>query len=87
MYKRQGLERISRVIAAISGYTWFSCEIAVTMRAQRRVFVPVDYLNNKCYMLTHSEVGEHGLPDILAEMVAACLVERAQAHIRKTMPS
>lgn len=85
-YHLFGLERISRVIAAISGYTWFSCEIAVAMRGQRRVFLPVDYLNNKCYMLTHSEVGEHGLPDMLAEMVAACLVERAQTHSRQTIP-
>ncbi len=79
-YHLYGLERISRIIAAISGYTWFSCEIAVTMRGQRRVLLPIDYLNNKCYMLTHSEVGENGLPDILAEMVAVCMVERAQQH-------
>lgn len=82
-YQLGGLERISRTIAAISGYTWFSTEIAVAERAGRRLCLPIDYLNNKCYMLTHSEVGERGLPDELAETIAWELVERAASHIHR----
>jgi hypothetical protein len=76
-YKLHGLARISATIAAISGYTWFSTEVALSQRNSRRVFLPIDYLNNKCYMLTHAEVGERGLPDALAETVARVLVEAA----------
>jgi hypothetical protein len=80
-YRLGGLERISRTIAAISGYTWFSSEVALVARPGRRCFVPIDYLNNKCYMLTHSEVGQHGIPDALAERVAWQIVDRAAAHV------
>jgi hypothetical protein len=74
------LERISRTVQAISGYTWFSSEIALTIRHGRRVCLPIDYLNNKCFMMTHSEVGPHGIPDLLAEIVARTIVERATTH-------
>lgn len=82
-YRLHGLARISRTIAAISGYTWFSTEIALAERDGRRVLLPIDYLNNKCYMLTHSEVGERGMPDILAETVAWELAEQADRHRRR----
>jgi hypothetical protein len=74
-----GLARISATLAAISGYTWFSTEIAIAQRNKQRVFLPIDYLNNKCFMLTHSEVGEHGLPDQLAATVAHTLVTHVAA--------
>jgi hypothetical protein len=77
------LERISRTIALISGYTWFSTEIALTMRAGRRAFLPIDYLNNKCFMLTHSEFGPSGLPDALAEAVAHEIVDQTWRHARR----
>jgi hypothetical protein len=75
LYGLHGLARISATLAAISGYTWFSTEIAVAQRGVQRVLLPIDYLNNKCFMLCHSEVGEYGLPDQLAEMVAGTIVE------------
>jgi hypothetical protein len=77
-YRLHELEQISRTIAAISGYTWFSTEIALTERDGRRVFLPIDYLNNKCFMLTHSEFGSSGMPDALAEAVACEIVEQTQ---------
>jgi len=77
------LERISRTIALISGYTWFSTEIALTVRAGRRAFLPIDYLNNKCFMLTHSEFGPSGMPDLVAESVAREIVEQTGRHIRR----
>jgi hypothetical protein len=78
LYRLDELEQISRTIALISGYTWFSTEIALAERDGRRVWLPIDYLNNKCFMLTHSEFGPCGLPDTIAESVARELVEQAQ---------
>jgi hypothetical protein len=72
------LEQISRTIALISGYTWFSTEVALAERDGRRAWLPIDYLNNKCFMLTHGEVGPCGLPDPIAEAVAHELAEQAQ---------
>jgi hypothetical protein len=77
------LERISRKIALISGYTWFSTEIALTMRDGRRAFLPIDYLNNKCFMLTHSEFGPSGLPDAVAAAVAHEIVEQTHRHAHR----
>jgi hypothetical protein len=81
-YRLNDLERISRKIALISDYTWFSSEIALAGRDGRPVFLPIDYLNNKCYMLTHSEVGSRGLPDALAAEVAREIVAQAQRRSR-----
>jgi len=82
-YRLHELERISRTIALISGYTWFSTEIALTACAGRRAFLPIDYLNNKCFMLTHSEFGPSGMPDAVAEAVAHEIVEQIWRHARR----
>jgi hypothetical protein len=76
IYGLHELEHISQQIAAISGYTWFSTEIALTMRDGQPVFLPIDYLNNKCFMLTHSEFGPSGMPDAVAEAVACQIAEQ-----------
>jgi hypothetical protein len=82
-YHLHELERISRTIALISGYTWFSTEIAVSACAGRRVFLPIDYLNNKCFMLTHSEFGPSGMPDVVAEAVAHEIAAQTWRHARR----
>jgi hypothetical protein len=82
-YGLHDLERISRKIALISGYTWFSSEIALAERDGRPAFLPIDYLNNKCFMLTHSEVGRHGMPDLLAAAVAHGIVEQTQRRAQQ----
>ena len=82
-YRLDELERISRTIALISGYTWFSTEIALTERGGRPAFLPIDYLNNKCFMLTHSEFGPSGMPDAVAEAVARKIVEQTWRHARR----
>jgi hypothetical protein len=82
-YHLHELERISRTVAQISGYTWFSTEIAVATRAGRRAFLPIDYLNNQCFMLTHSEFGPSGLPDAVAEAVAHQIVAQTWRHARR----
>jgi hypothetical protein len=83
LYGLYELERISHTIASISGYTWFSTEIAVAGREGRRAFLPIDYLNNKCFMLTHREAGPCGMPDDIAEAVAREMVEQAQRRARR----
>jgi hypothetical protein len=82
-YDLHELEHISRRIAAISGYVWFSTEIALTMRAGRPAFLPIDYLNNKCFMLTHAEFGPTGMPDAIAEAVAWQIVDQTDRHARR----
>lgn len=82
-YRLHELERISRTVALISGYTWFSTEIALTERAGRQVFLPIDYLNNKCFMLTHGEFGPSGMPDAVAEAVAREIAEQTWRHARR----
>jgi len=82
-YHLHELERISRTIALISGYTWFSTEIALTRRAGQRAFLPIDYLNNKCFMLTHSEFGPSGMPEEVAEAVAREIIEQTWRHTRR----
>jgi hypothetical protein len=82
-YRLHELEAISHTIAAISGYTWFSAEIAVAERAGRRVFLPIDYLNNKCFMLTQTEFGPRGMPDAIAEAVAHEIVEQTWRRARR----
>lgn len=74
---------VSRRIAQISGYQWFSSEIALTERDGQRVFLPVDYLNNKCFMLAHSEVGPIGMPDALVETIAYVMVEGTRQHAQR----
>jgi hypothetical protein len=85
LYGLHELEHISRRIALISGYTWFSTEIALTMRGGRPVFLPIDYLNNKCFMLTHAEFGPTGMPCAVAEAVAREIVEQTARHTRRTL--
>jgi hypothetical protein len=80
VYGLHELERISQTIAAISGYTWFSTEIALAERDGRRVFLPIDYLNNKCFMLTQAEVGPCGLPGAVAEAITHQMAEQAWQH-------
>lgn len=82
-YDLHELTRLSRIIARISGYTWFSSEIALATRDGQPTLLPIDYLNNKCFMLTHSEFGPRGIPDRLAAAVAREMVEQAARHGRQ----
>ncbi len=84
IYQLHELEQLSRTIAQISGYTWFSTEIALVERHGQRVLLPIDYLNNKCFMLTHGECGPRGLPEAVAEAVAHELVEQTRRRTAAT---
>ena len=80
------LERIARRIQAVCGYRWFSCEIALAEHAGRRVFLPIDYNNNKPLMLAQSEFGEKGMPDALVEHAAWVFVEQAARRAMAISP-
>lgn len=77
------LVRISQQIAQVSGYTWFSTEIALALHAGEPVFLPIDYLNNKCFMLTHAEFGPSGMPEQVAQIVAHVIAEQAYRHAQR----
>lgn len=85
-YGLHELERISRTIALVSGYTWFSTEIALTWRSGRFAFLPIDYLNNKCFMLTHAEFGTSGMPMQVAETVTREIAEQTLHRARVSRP-
>jgi hypothetical protein len=86
-YGLSELVHISQTIAAITGYRWFSSEIALTIRDGQRVALPIDYLNNKCFMLTHGEVGAIGMPEALALAVANAFAEHTLQHVLMQTPS
>jgi len=81
-YGLQPLREIAQTVARVSGYTWFSCEVALTRRHGRLCWLPIDYLNNKCYLLAQSEVGPRGVPDIIVDAVIRELVAQAARHAK-----
>jgi hypothetical protein len=82
-YGLEPLERIGRLVGQISGYTWCSCEVALARRDERLEWLPIDYLNNKCYLLTQDEVGLHGVPYLVVDAVVREFVAQAAAQRRK----
>ncbi len=69
-YGLRPLDEITRILAEISGFEFFSCEIAVVQDQGRLRFLPIDYMNNLTYMRTQSEVGPKGIPDRMAHRIA-----------------
>lgn len=82
-YGLDALSEIAQTIGRVSGYTWFSCEVALTRRDGRLCWLPIDYLNNKCYLLAQSEVGARGVPDIIVDAVIRELVDQEAHHAAK----
>lgn len=82
-YGLEPLTAIAQTVARISGYTWFSCEVALANRNGRLAWLPIDYLNNKCFLLTQSEVGSLGVPDIIVDAIIREFVAQAAHHAGK----
>lgn len=83
--ERYGLSRlneITRIIAEISGFEFFSCEIAAVQDQSQLRFLPIDYVNNLTYMRAQSEVGPKGIPDRVAHRIARHLT----ATLARTSP-
>jgi hypothetical protein len=78
------LEEIVRRIAALTGMTFFSSEIAQTETGE---FVVIDYVNDQCHLLSQSAHPQLGVPDELVAAIARRLVEAVQAAIHGTPPT
>lgn len=72
------LEAIARKIAAITGMTFFSTEIAQTEDGK---FVVIDYVNDQCHLLSQSAHPQLGVPDELVAAIARRIVEAVQSAI------
>ncbi len=66
------LEEMIRQIAALTGMSFFSSEIAQTEAGD---FVAIDYVNDQCHMLSQTANPRIGVPDELVAAVAKRLVE------------
>ncbi len=77
------LEEIIRQIAALTGMTFFSSEIA---QAKDGEFVVIDYVNDQCHLLSQSAHPQLGVPDELIRAIAKKIIEAVQAAIRQPSP-
>lgn len=77
------LEEIIRQIAALTGMTFFSSEIA---QANDGEFVVIDYVNDQCHLLSQSAHPQLGVPDELIRAIAKKIIEAVQAAIRQPSP-
>ena len=72
------LEEIVRQIAALTGMSFFSSEVA---QVESGEFVVIDYVNDQCHMLSQSANPRMGVPDEVVSAIARRLVEGARALI------
>jgi hypothetical protein len=73
------LEEIIRHIAAITGMTFFSSEMAQTEEGD---FIVIDYVNDQCHLLSQSAHPQMGVPDELVGAIARRLVEAVRSTLR-----
>ena len=74
------MEIIARKIAALTGMTFFSTEIAQTDDGK---FVVIDYVNDQCHLLSQSAHPQLGVPDKLVAAIARRIIEAVQSAIRQ----
>jgi hypothetical protein len=72
------LEEIVQQIAALTGMSFFSSEVA---QVESGEFVVIDYVNDQCHMLSQSANHRIGVPDEVVSAIARRLVEGARALI------
>ena len=68
------VEEIVRQIASLTRMKFFSSEIA---QVESGEFVPIDYVNDQCHMLSQSAHPKMGVPDAIVAGIAKRLVEAA----------
>jgi hypothetical protein len=73
------LEDLARRIAALTGMTFFSSEIA---QSETGELVVIDYVNDQCHLLSQSAHPQMGVPDELVAAIAKRIVEAARDAIR-----
>jgi hypothetical protein len=72
------LREIVLRIAAVTGMSFFSSEIAQTGDGR---FVVIDYVNDQCHLLTQSASPQRGVPDEIVAGIARRLAEAAHKMI------
>jgi hypothetical protein len=77
-FELKPLEEIVRQIAAMTGMTFFSSEIAQVDAGE---FVVIDYVNDQCHMLSQTANPNMGVPDEVVAAIAHRLVEGARTLI------
>jgi len=80
--KELGLDRLEdlvRRIAALTGMTFFSSEVAQSDAGE---LVVIDYVNDQCHLLSQSAHPQMGVPDELVVAIARRVVEAAHDAIR-----
>ena len=77
-FELKPLEETVRQIAALTGMTFFSSEIAQTDADE---FVVIDYVNDQCHMLSQTASPQTGVPDDVVAAIARRLVEGAKSLI------
>ncbi|MBU2541771.1 MAG: hypothetical protein KJ593_07710 [Candidatus Omnitrophica bacterium] len=76
------LVEIVAKIASLSKMVWFSSEIAIDKKKDRRRFVCIDYINDQCCLNTKSETSS-GLPDNIVKYITRHIVEKTYDFIHK----
>jgi len=74
------LREIAGRLAALTGMTFFSSEIAVTEAGE---FILIDYVNDQCHMLSQGANPQMGVPDTVVAAIASRLVEGVAEWIRQ----
>jgi hypothetical protein len=77
-FELKPLEETMRQIAALTGMTFFSTEMA---QVESGEFVVIDYVNDQCHMLSQSASPQMGVPDEVVAAIARRLVEGAKSLI------
>ena len=72
------VEEIIRAIAALTGMTFFSSEVAQT---EDREFIVIDYMNDQCHLLSQSAHPQLGVPDELVSALAQRLVQAIRTEL------
>ena len=77
-FELKPLEETVRQIAALTGMTFFSSEMA---QVESGEFVVIDYVNDQCHMLSQTASPQTGVPDDIVAAIARRLVEGAKSLI------
>jgi len=74
------LVKIVSKIASITRMAWFSSEIAIDQKQERKRFLVIDYVNDQCDMTSQSETPS-GVPDAVTQFTADNIVDAAYRFI------
>jgi len=70
-------------IASLTRMAWFSTEIAIDNKNNRKRFLAIDYANDQCSMDTQSETPS-GVPDHVVKYTASHIIDAAYKYIHRS---